>query len=96
MVYGVFDESNDTKPWVKGTASSATQFGFGDNGANWLGDSGKALESEIDLVEVFGSVPQTLYLAAVAYGGGALGDIKSQAPATWDGDRAFKSWNTNG
>jgi|688.fasta_scaffold07048_4 glycosidase len=80
-VYGNFTGSAGSKPWIFGTPTLANQYGFGDSGRNWLGNSGQALESELDLVEVFGSVPRTLYIAVGAYGGGGMGSLLSQAPA---------------
>ena len=51
-----------------------------------MGATGQALEGEIDLQEVFGSVPKILYVAVVAYGTNDGGAINSQCPAAWSGD----------
>ena len=79
-VYGNFSGVTGSKPWIFATPSVANQYGFGTSGKNWMGDSGKALESEVDLAEVFGSVPKTIYIAVGAYGGGGAGTLLSQAP----------------
>ena len=81
QVYGAFDGSSNSKPWIFSTPSSASQYGFKTSGRNWLGNQGAALESELDLVEVFGSVPKTLFIAVGAYSGGFGGTLLSQAPA---------------
>ncbi|MFM8720125.1 MAG: hypothetical protein ACKOFH_11455, partial [Chthoniobacterales bacterium] len=59
------------------------QFGFKTSGKNWMGNAGQALESELDLVEAFGTIPSKIYIAAVAYGGGLGGTIQSQAPPSF-------------
>ena len=61
LVYGGFNGTTNSKPWIQATPNAATQFGFKASGKNWMGNSGQALESELDLVEAFGSVPKTLY-----------------------------------
>lgn len=43
-----------------------------------------ALEGSIDLVAAFGSIPQNLYIASVAYGTNDGNGINSQAPGTKD------------
>lgn len=82
-VYGNFSGDTSSKPWIMATPASAKQYGSGALGRNAMGNGGQALESEIDLVQVFGSIPKTLYIAAVAYGGGAGGNVLSQAPASF-------------
>ncbi|MFZ4588477.1 MAG: hypothetical protein ACOYNG_05765, partial [Terrimicrobiaceae bacterium] len=79
-VYGNFNGSDSSKPWIFSTPNTASQYGFKATGRNWLGNQGQALEGELDLVEAFGSVPKTLFIAAVAYGGGSGGTILSQVP----------------
>ncbi|MFM8884987.1 MAG: hypothetical protein ACKOKC_01020, partial [Chthoniobacterales bacterium] len=83
LVYGSFNGTTSTKPWLLATPSTVATFGLKTAGRNWLGENGQALESELDLVEVFGSVPKTIFVSAVAYGGGAGGTIQSQAPAAY-------------
>ena len=79
-VYGNFNGTADSKPWVVGTPTAAATYGFKTSGKNWLGESGAALESELDLVEAFGSVPKTIFIAVGAYSGGFGGTLQSQAP----------------
>jgi glycosidase len=81
LVYGAFDGSVNSKPWIFSTPSSASQYGFKASGRNWLGNQGAALEAELDLVEAFGSIPKTLFIAVGAYSGGFGGTLLSQAPA---------------
>ncbi|MEY3481385.1 MAG: hypothetical protein RIQ71_2160, partial [Verrucomicrobiota bacterium] len=80
-VYGKFDGGAGSKPWIFSTPAIAAQYGFKTSGKNWLGNAGQALESELDLVEAFGSVPKTIYIAVGAYSGGFGGTLLSQAPA---------------
>ena len=80
-VYGKFDFSAQTKPWIGANPDAAYANGFGASGRNWLGNQGKALETEIDLVQVLGSVPRTLYIAVAAYPRADGGNLLSQAPA---------------
>ena len=81
QVYGAFDGAANSKPWIFSTPNTASQYGFKTSGRNWLGNQGAALESELDLIEAFGTVPQTLYIAIGAYSGGFGGTLLSQAPA---------------
>ncbi|MDP6631276.1 MAG: DUF1939 domain-containing protein [Kiritimatiellia bacterium] len=83
-----FDKSS--KPYL--SAESAASGGFhtfnhsGVNGQYAMGANGEALEGELNLAEVFGAVPDVVYLAAFAYtdeDGGGLYDEQSQAPAAW-------------
>lgn len=82
-IYGNFSGLDSSKPWIFATPTVANQYGFGVSGRNWLGNGGQALESEVDLVEVFGSVPKTVFIAVGAYGGGTGGTLLSQAPASF-------------
>jgi glycosidase len=82
-VYGNFTGVAGSKPWIFATPTVANQYGFGASGRNWMGDNGKALEAEVDLAEVFGSVPKTVFLAVGAYSGGSGGALLSQAPAVF-------------
>ncbi|MEO8615145.1 MAG: alpha-amylase domain-containing protein, partial [Luteolibacter sp.] len=75
-----------TKPWIGANPTNAYSNNFGTAGRNWLGDAGKALETEIDLVQVFGSVPKILYFSVAAYPRADGGNLLSQAPASWDSD----------
>jgi glycosidase len=80
QVYGAFNGTANSKPWLFSTPNVASSYGFKASGRNWLGNQGAALEGEVDLVEAFGSVPRIIYIAAVAYSGGFGGTIQSQAP----------------
>ncbi|MEI8386675.1 MAG: hypothetical protein WCG76_03655, partial [Verrucomicrobiota bacterium] len=82
-VFGNFTASASSKPWIFASPSAANQYGFGASGHNWMGNNGQALESEVDLAEVFGSVPKTIYIAVGAYSGGGEGKLLSQAPAAF-------------
>ena len=82
-VYGKFDFTAQTKPWIGANPDNAYANGFGAAGRNWLGDQGKALETEIDLVQVFGSIPRILYIAVGAYPRANGGALLSQAPASF-------------
>ncbi len=75
-----------TKPWIGANPTNAYPNNFGASGRNWLGDAGKALETEIDLIEVFGQVPKTIYLAAASYGRADGSSLLSQAPASFGDD----------
>ena len=79
-VFGDFNGTENSKPWLFSTPNVASQYGFKASGRNWLGNQGGALEGELDLVQAFGSVPRILYIAAVAYSGGTGGTLLSQAP----------------
>jgi glycosidase len=79
-VFGDFNGTANSKPWLFSTPNVASSYGFKTSGRNLLGNQGQALEGELDLVEAFGSVPRILYIAAVAYSGGHGGTIQSQAP----------------
>ena len=75
-----------TKPWIGANPTDAYPSNFGASGRNWLGDAGKALETEIDLIEVFGQVPKTVYIAAASYGRLNGSSLLSQAPASFGDD----------
>ncbi len=89
---GTIHFNKATKPWLVGesvTASGSNYNSFvngGTMGISAIGANGQALEGEIDLQEVFGSVPKVIYLAAVAYGTSDGGTINSQCPVAWSGD----------
>jgi len=83
QIYGALDGTANSKPWVFGTPAMASQYGFKTSGKNYMGDGGQALESELDLVEAFGAVPKTLFIAVGAYSGGFGGTLLSQAPASF-------------
>ncbi len=82
-IFGSFDGTTNSKPWIFSTPAVASQYGFKASGRNWLGNSGLALEGEVDLVEAFGSVPGKVFIAVGAYGGGFGGALLSQAPAVF-------------
>ena len=81
-----FDKT--TKPYL--AVEQSTGAGYLNNGGtlgrNWIGPAGSAMELELDLNEVFGYVPDVLYMAAVAYGTGDGGTVQSQCPPDWTGD----------
>ncbi|MEM9081032.1 MAG: alpha-amylase family glycosyl hydrolase [Verrucomicrobiota bacterium] len=75
-------------PWLaaEGDPTSspfATLNNGGTSGSFAQGPAGQVLEGEIDLVEVFGSVPDILYLAALAYGDNDGDGIAGQSPTPW-------------
>jgi glycosidase len=72
-----------TKPWIGANPTAAFTNNFGAAGRNWLGDQGKALETEIDLVQVFGSVPKIVYIAVGAYPRADGSNLIGQAPASF-------------
>lgn len=82
-VYGKFDFTGSTKPWVGANPTNEFRNGFKTMGKSFMGPAGKALETELDLVETFGSVPRILYFATAAYPRGDGGSILSQAPASF-------------
>jgi glycosidase len=77
-----------TKPYL--AVEQATGTGYlnngGSNGRNWIGPNGAAMELELDLEEVFGAVPEFVYVAAVAYGTGDGAAVISQCPPDWSGN----------
>ncbi len=85
-IYGKFDFSGTTEPWVSANPTNEFRNGLKTMGKSFMGPAGKAMESELDLVEVFGSVPRILYFATAAYPRTNGGSILSQAPAPWVGE----------
>ncbi len=81
--------SKGSKPWLAGEGTPGNGFHSLSNGGSGgrvaMGTAGQALEGELDLVQVFGRVPEVLYLTAVAYGGNDGDPITSQCPAVWNG-----------
>lgn len=81
--------SKADKPWIAAESSTADGFHTFNNGGmsgrTAMGVNGQALEGEINLLEVFGYIPDVVYLAAVAYGDDDEDIITSQAPAPWNG-----------
>lgn len=76
------------KPYLSAESAADTNgfraFNNGGGGARTAeGAAGNALEGELNLLQVFGTMPQTLYLAAVAMGDGDGGGITSQCPALY-------------
>jgi glycosidase len=73
-----------TKPYLAG--ESAVSGGYhafvnsGNNGRWAMGAGGQVLEGELNLIEVFGHMPEKVYLAAVAMGDLDGGGIGSQCP----------------
>jgi glycosidase len=72
-----------SKPWIGANPTDAYANNFGSSGRFFLGDGGKALETEIDLLQVFGKVPKILYFAVGAYPRANGGNLLSQAPASF-------------
>lgn len=78
-------------PWLagEGDTGASPYFGMNNGGASGrkaMGSSGNVIEGEIDLVEVFGSVPKVVYLAALSYGDNDGAGILSQCPVAWSAD----------
>lgn len=78
-------------PWLAGEGDTgASPFSALNNGGalarKAMGSSGNVLEGEIDLVQVFGSVPKIIYLSALAYGDNDGAGILSQCPVAWSAD----------
>ena len=82
-IYGKFDFTAQTKPWIGADPTSAYANGFGAAGRFLLGNQGKAMETEIDLVQVFGSVPKIVYIAVGAYPRANGSNLIGQAPASF-------------
>lgn len=67
---------------AESTSDYVGWFNAGDSGEAWRSSTGGGrLEGVIDLVEVFGIVPERLYLAALAYGTDDAGTLQAQAPS---------------
>ncbi|NBS14449.1 MAG: hypothetical protein EBT57_06540, partial [Verrucomicrobia bacterium] len=76
-----------TKPWLAADNSGYINLSNGGAaGRNFPGASGGAMECELDLAQVFGSVPTTLYLAVGAWGRSNGSALVAQAPVAWDAD----------
>ena len=94
---GTIHFTKATKPWLAGestTVSGSNYNGFTNGGTqavSTMGANGQALEGEIDLAEVFGSVPKVIYLSAVAYGTADGGGINSQCPVAWSADNVLQT-----
>ena len=95
----VTDELGDAKPSVWGKAGQAffdkaAKPYLASEGANsfsaWNNVTGSnangptVLEGEFNLTDVFGNVPDALYIAAVAYGTADGGTINAQGPDVWN------------
>jgi glycosidase len=77
-----------TKPYISAESAADTNgfkaFNNGGTGSRLAeGPSGSALEGEINLQQVFGYMPDTLYMAAVAMGDADGGGIDSQCPPAY-------------
>lgn len=89
---GTIHFTKASKPWLAGESTTVGGTNYngwtsaGTQAVSTMGENGQALEGEIDLQEVFGSVPKILYIAAVAYGTADGGGINSQCPAAWSAD----------
>lgn len=74
-------------PWLAGEGGdtyNALNNG-GVSGRVAMGSGGQVLEAEIDLNEVFGRIPEVIYVAALAYGDNEGDGITSSCPVRWDG-----------
>lgn len=72
------------KPFLAGESTSTYAGWFNTSGSADLFKSplnGLQLEGSIDLVSEFGAIPETIYLAAIAFGTEDGGGINGQAPA---------------
>ena len=83
-------------PWLaaEGDAGASPYSALNHGGASGrkaMGPGGNVLEGEVDLVEVFGSVPKVVYLAALAYGDNDGAGIASQCPVAWSADNNLTS-----
>jgi glycosidase len=74
------------KPYLAAEQSNGTNFlnNGGSAGRVAMGANGQVFEAEFNLEQVFGYVPEKLYIAALAYGTGDGGTIQSQGPAVWN------------
>jgi hypothetical protein len=75
----------ENKPFLAGESISTYAAWFNAPTNSMLAKSplnSGALEGSIDLVAAFGSIPQNIYIASVAYGTNDGGAINSQAPGT--------------
>ncbi len=89
-----FDKT--AKPFLAGESAPSNGYhsfvNSGTGGRSAMGTNNKALEGEINLTQVFGYTPDTIYLAVGAYGdndgdgittGGNVNNPRNQCPATW-------------
>ncbi len=76
-----FDTAND--PWIGANPTDAYGSNLGSSGALALGEEGEVLEMVIDLVEVFGYVPDPIYVAATVYGRDNGSSMQGQVPASF-------------
>lgn len=85
---GIIYFNKATKPHlVAESANSGGYHAFNNGGAagrSAMGASGQVLEGEMNLAEVFGYVPEKIYIAAVAYDDPDGGGILSQCPPRFD------------
>jgi hypothetical protein len=74
-----------TYPYI--TAEGNNDFSCWNNASGLISNKpGGALEGVINMNDVFGSVPEFVYVASAAYGTDADGAILSQSPYKWDDD----------
>ncbi|GHC44255.1 alpha-amylase family glycosyl hydrolase [Roseibacillus persicicus] len=75
-------------PWLaaEGDNDYATLNNGGASGEHAEGPNGGVLEGVIDLEEVFGTMPETVYLSALAYGTNAGDAMVGQTPIFWQDD----------
>jgi hypothetical protein len=71
------------KPYL---ASEGADYSGLNNVDGDIANSASALEAEFSLVDAFGSLPEAVYIAAVAYGDNDTDGIVAQGPHTWNGD----------
>ena len=85
---GIIYMDKTTKPYLAGESNGGynTVANGGNNSRSAQGSAGSALEGEFNLVEVFGYVPEYVYIAAIAYGTSDGDSISAQAPAVWNAD----------
>jgi glycosidase len=81
---GVVFFDTATKPFLAGNAESNYQ-AWHNIAGGWKGNFYPgALEGEINLVDVFGYVPEAVYVAALAYGKEDSNALSRQGPYAWD------------
>ncbi|MGA0110511.1 MAG: alpha-amylase family glycosyl hydrolase [Chthoniobacterales bacterium] len=76
----------DGWPWLAGEGGDSYHAlnNGGVSGRVAMGTGGQVLEAEIDLNEVFGRIPEVIYVAALAYGDNEGEGITSSCPPRWD------------
>ncbi|MFT7512591.1 MAG: glycosidase [Candidatus Omnitrophota bacterium] len=86
---GVIYFDKTTKPYLAGESNGGYNAftNGGGLGRSAHGPGGAALEGELNLVDVFGYLPDTLYFTAIAYGTSDNDGINAQAPAAWQSDQ---------